>query len=143
MDQLTKEQYIAHLMSAPWQDIKEEAELHGVEKSADDKWKDLIPAIADKKFADPVVESSEELTEEDKDFLEPELVEDLEEEVAIESIIQPEEPKDEVLRFDYVRKGVTIHCQHCDYEIRVGFDGEKICPVSHPKCPRPSPNEVK
>jgi hypothetical protein len=124
MEQQTKEQYIAHLMSAPWQDIKDEAELYGVEKDTDDKWKDLIPAIADAKFAAPV------LTEEDQEFLDADLVE--------ETVIQP----DEVLRFDYVRQGVLLVCQHCGYQIQTGLGGDKICPVSEPKCPRPSPNEV-
>jgi hypothetical protein len=134
MEQQTKEQYIAHLMSAPWQDIKDEAELYGVEKDTDDKWKDLIPAIADAKFAAPV------LTEEDQEFLDAELVE---EEIPT---IQPDEPikepEDEVLRFDYVRQGVLLVCQHCGYQIQTGLGGDKICPVSEPKCPRPSPNEV-
>jgi hypothetical protein len=124
--QQTKEQYIAHLMSAPWQDIKDEAELYGVEKDADDKWKDLIPAIADAKFAAPV------LTEEDQEFLDADLVE---EEI-------PTIRLDEVLRFDYVRQGVLLVCQHCGYQIQTGLGGDKICPVSEPKCPRPSPNEV-
>lgn len=132
MEQQTKEQYIEQLMSAPWQDIKDEAELYGVEKEADDKWKDLIPAIADAKFAAPV------LTEEDQEFPDADLVED-EEQVVIE------ESKDSetVLHFDYVRQGVTINCQHCGYQIQTGLGGEKICPVSEPKCPRSSPNEVK
>lgn len=130
MEQQTKEQYIEQLMSAPWQDIKDAAELYGVEKEADDKWKDLIPAIADAKFAAPV------LTEEDHEFLDVDLVED-EEHTVIEL------SEDELLYFDYVRQGVTINCQHCGYQIQTGLGGEKICPVSEPKCPRPSPNEVK
>lgn len=128
MEQQTKQEYIEHLKSAPWQDIKDEAELYGVEKGADDKWKDLIPAIADAKFAVPV------LTEE----VEPELVED-EEETVIE---EPEVSEDEVLRFDYVRQGVLLTCQHCGYQVQTGLGGDKICPISEPKCPRPSPNEV-
>lgn len=128
MEQQTKHEYIEHLKSAPWQDIKDEAELYGVEKGADDKWKDLIPAIADAKFAVPV------LTEE----VEPELVED-EEETVIE---EPEVSEDEVLRFDYVRQGVLLTCQHCGYQVQTGLGGDKICPISEPKCPRPSPNEV-
>jgi hypothetical protein len=128
MEQQTKEQYIEHLMSAPWQDIKDEAELYGVEKEADDKWKDLIPAIADAKFAAPV------LTEED---LSAELVEDEE-----ETVIESPDSDDEVLHFDYVRQGVVLQCQHCGYQVQTGLGGDKICPVSHPKCPRPSPNEV-
>lgn len=131
MEQQTKEQYIAHLKSAPWQDIKDEAELYGVEKDADDKWKDLIPAIAEAKFAAPV------LTEEDREFLDVDLVEP-EDETAIE----PEESEDEVLRFDYVRQGVLLVCQHCGYQVQTGLGGDKICPVYEPKCPRPSPNEV-
>jgi hypothetical protein len=127
MEQQTKEQYIAHLMSAPWQDIKDEAELYGVEKEADDKWKDLIPAIADAKFAAPV------LTEDDQEFLSAELVED---ETVIE---EPKDSEDEPLYFDYVRQGVTLNCQHCGYQIQTGLGGEKICPVSEPKCPRPAP----
>jgi len=128
MEQQTKQEYIEHLKSAPWQDIRDEAELYGVEKGADDKWKDLIPAIADAKFAVPV------LTEE----VEPELVED-EEETVIE---EPEVSEDEVLRFDYVRQGVLLTCQHCGYQVQTGLGGDKICPISEPKCPRPSPNEV-
>lgn len=130
MGQQTKEQYIEQLMSAPWQDIKDEAELYGVEKEADDKWKDLIPAIADAKFAAPV------LTEEDKEFLDVDIDVVEEEKTVIEL-------PDEELHFNYVRQGVTLNCQQCGYEIRVGLDGNKFCPVSHPKCPRPSPNEVK
>jgi hypothetical protein len=128
MEQQTKEQYITNLKSSSWQDIKEEADNLGIEKDDEQKWKDLIPAIADKKFAVPV------LTDEDKDFLDAELVKEEE----VEEVLEPEE----VLLFDYVRQGVTLNCQHCGYEIRVGLGGEKICPVSHPKCPRPSPNEV-
>jgi hypothetical protein len=129
MEQQTKEQYIEQLMSAPWQDIKDEAELYGVEKEADEKWKDLIPAIAEAKFAAPV------LTEEDREFLDVDLVED-EEQTVIEL------SEDKPLYFDYVRQGVTINCQHCGYQIQTGLGGEKICPVSEPKCPRSSPNEV-
>lgn len=129
MEQQTKEQYIEQLMSAPWQDIKDEAELYGVEKEADDKWKDLIPAIAEAKFAAPV------LTEEDHEFLDVDLVED-------ESQTVIELPEDTPLYFDYVRQGVTINCQYCGYQIQTGLGGEKICPVSEPKCPRSSPNEV-
>jgi hypothetical protein len=129
MEQQTKEQYIEQLMSAPWQDIKDEAELYGVEKEADEKWKDLIPAIAEAKFAAPV------LTEEDREFLDVDLVE-YEEQTVIES------SEDKPLYFDYVRQGVTINCQHCGYQIQTGLGGEKICPVSEPKCPRSSPNEV-
>ena len=124
MDQLTKEQYIEHLMSAPWQDIKDAAELYGVEKGADDKWKDLVPAIADAKFADPEVPVEEPTSE----VKEPEKL------AVVEEVVAEEE-----LFFNYVRQGVTLNCQHCGYEIRVGLDGNKICPVSHPKCPRPSP----
>ncbi len=126
MEQQTKEQYIEQLMSAPWQDIKDEAELYGVEKEADDKWKDLIPAIADAKFAAPV------LTEEDHEFLDVDLVED-EEYTVIEL------SEDEPLYFDYVRQGVTLNCSHCGYQIQTSLGGEKVCPVSEPKCPRPSP----
>jgi hypothetical protein len=129
MEQQTKEQYIEQLMSAPWQDIKDEAELYGVEKEADDKWKDLIPAIVEAKFAAPV------LTEEDHEFLDVDLVED-------ESQTVIELPEDKPLYFDYVRQGVTINCQYCGYQIQTGLSGEKICPVSEPKCPRSSPNEV-
>jgi hypothetical protein len=129
MEQQTKEQYLEYLQSAPWQDIKDEAELYGVEKGADDKWKDLIPAIADAKFAAPV------LTEEDQEFLNVELVEE-------EVIEEPKDSEDEPLYFDYVRQGVVLQCQHCGYQIQTGLGGEKICPVSEPKCPRPSPNEV-
>jgi len=120
MDQLTKEQYIETLISSPWQDIKDAAEFYGVEKSADDKWKDLIPAIADAKFADPEV-----VVEEHSEVEEPVVVEEV--------------PAEEELFFDYVRQGVTLNCQHCGYEIRVDLVGNKICPVSHPKCPRSSP----
>jgi hypothetical protein len=134
MDQQTKEQYIAHLMSAPWQDIKDEAELYGVEKEADDKWKDLIPAIADAKFADPVVETSEvevvtlveELQPEDKEFLDADLV--------------SEEPEVSSLSFDYVKEGGLFVCPVCNYPVRTDMDLKtKICPLSKPECPRPSP----
>ena len=131
MDQLSKEQYIEQLNSAPWQDIKDEAEKFGVTKDTDDKWKDLIPAIADAKFseADPVIEEEvseplpvEALSQEDKDFLEPELV---------------EEETSPILSFDYVRgtRGV-LTCPVCDREIHTDFDHTPICAVANPVCPR-------
>lgn len=131
MDQQTKDQYITYLKSASWQDLKDEAELYGIEKGSDEKWKDLIPAIADARFADPVVETSEvapveeliePLTEEDQEFLEPELV--------------TEEVSD--LSFDYVKEGGSLVCPVCNYQIRTGMDLKtKICPVANSSCPRP------
>lgn len=132
MDQLSREQYIEQLSSASWQDIKDEAEKFGVEKGADEKWKDLIPAITAAKFkeADLVIEEEvsellpvEALSQEDKDFLEPELV---------------EEETSPVLSFDYVRgiRGV-LTCPVCDREIHTDFDLIPICAVANPVCPRP------
>lgn len=134
MDQQTKDQYIAYLKSASWQDLKDEAELYGIEKGSDEKWKDLIPAIADAKFADPVVETS---AEEDKEFLEPELVtEELPTlEIELDSLPQPEVSD---LSFDYVKEGGSLVCPVCNYQIRTGMDLKtKICPVANSSCPRP------
>ena len=129
MEQQTKDQYITYLMSATWQEIKEEAELYGVRKESDDKWKDLIPGIAEVKFAVP------SLTEEKQEFLDTDLVTEIEE-------VPVSEPKAAGIGFDYVRQGVTRNCQTCGYQIRVSLTGVPICPVSNPDCPRPSPNEV-
>jgi hypothetical protein len=125
MDQQTKDQYIAELKSASWQDIKDEADKYGIEKETDEKWKDLIPAIADAKFADPVVKA---LTEEEKDFLEPELVKEELPPLEVESD----------LSFDYIKEGGALVCPVCNYQIRTGMDLKtKICPVANPACPRP------
>lgn len=149
MEQQTKQEYIDWLLGdeTTWRDIKDEAEKYNVAKLSDKTWDEMVPLIADAKFAAPVLTE-----EEDHDFLDAELVED-EEETAIEPTIQPEEPTkepkevvesaiEEPLYFDYVRQGVVLQCQHCGYQVQTGLGGEKICPVSEPKCPRPSPNEV-
>jgi rubrerythrin len=132
MDQLSKEEYTKQLQSAPWQDIKEEADKYGVVKASDVKWKDLIPTIVDAKFkeADPEVFLEEdELTEEDKEFLEADLVSEE------ETVLEVKES------FDYVRRndGVFV-CPVCDHPVRTGFTNEKICPVAKPQCPRPGVN---
>lgn len=148
MEQQTKEQYIDWLVGdeTTWRDIKDEAEKYGIVKLSDKTWDEMIPLVADAKFAAPVVEEFSEnsfvtLTEEDHEFLDADLVEEEE-----EPIIQPDEPikepEDEPLFFDYVRQGVLLTCQHCGYQVQTSLGGDKICPVSEPKCPRPSPNEV-
>jgi rubrerythrin len=121
MDQLSKEQYIEQLQSAPWQDIKEEADKYGVEKTSDEKWKDLVLTIADEKFKE-VDPSDNSLAEEKEEVVE-------------------ECPIPLPQSFDYVReRDGSLVCPTCGYSIRTGFSNEKICPVSNPKCPRPGAN---
>jgi len=136
---MNKTEYIQWLDEQKWHIQKDEAELYGVEKPTDKKWDEMVEAIAEAKFMvdspdGGIFAPEEEVLEAEEIVPEPE-----EEEVAI---AEPDSNSDEELRFNYVRQGVTLNCQHCGYEIRVGFNNEKICPVSHPKCPRPSPNEV-
>lgn len=128
MEQQTKQEYIDWLLGdeTTWRDIKDEAEKYDVTKLSDKTWDEMIPLVAEAKFAAPV------LTEEDQEFLNADLVED-EEETVIEL------SEDEPLYFGYVRQGVTLNCSHCGYQIQTSLGGEKVCPVSEPKCPRPSP----
>ncbi len=128
---MNKAEYIQWLDDSSWQVQKEEAELYGVKKPSDKKWDEMVEAIADAKFASP-----------DDPAIATEEVEIVPEKVELEAELT-DSNSDEPLSFEYIRQGVTRNCPVCGYEIRVALDGKtKICPVSNPDCPRPSPSEV-
>jgi hypothetical protein len=118
---MNREEFIQYLESAPWQDIKEEAEKVGYEKPDDEKWKDAVVAIADLAFPETLPDS--EVVE-----VEPEP-----EEVAIASAND----------YSITMESFVRVCKACGMPLRKDILGKEIiCPVSDPNCPRPSTKEV-
>ena len=119
---------IAEIKQMKWREIKALAESFDppLQKGEDDQWEDLAEAIA---LAESQISETEESVEEESGS---------NPEVEIASPEPKEEPKSSESEKDYsYQPGRYARvCSACGYQIQTGLNGELICPVQDPECPR-------
>jgi hypothetical protein len=145
---------IDQLRALPWADIKEAAEAVDIEKPDGTPWKDMTDEIAIAEFTaqqlpihvEDVTEDVEQPENQQIEFTSDELIEalatvlpeDLAQEVAdevVERLVGEEVIQNTYSTQLYNDLGLPV-CSVCSEKHRHGPQGQPICPVSKPDCPR-------